>query len=91
MKSTQAASSRHFYIFVRLMRLVDAAGAADHARNAGLLELSGLGGIGHGDGAIGAGEPQRQRLRRRARLRREARNLHLHLASSIPVPGKGAK
>src|SRR6056297_640755 len=43
-------------VFVRLMRLLDGAGAADHGGIAGLLELSGLGRVGDDVIGVVAGE-----------------------------------
>ena len=49
-------------IFIRLMRLMDRARAAHYGRHTGLLETTGFGGIGHGNGAVALGEFQGQRL-----------------------------
>ena len=47
---------------VRLVRLIDQAGAAYHRRETRALEAPGLGGVGHGDRGIAAGQPQGQLL-----------------------------
>ena len=44
---SHASSSLSAQIFVRPVRLIDRAGAADHRRNAVSLEMSGFGAIGH--------------------------------------------
>src|SRR5271163_3977178 len=43
---------------VRLVRLVDRAGSADHGRQAGALEMPGLRRVGNGDRPVRSAEPQ---------------------------------
>ncbi len=64
---------------VGLVGLGDVARAADHRGHAGVLEMAGLGGEGHGRGPVRAGQPHRQRDRGRIRVRDQRRRLGVGL------------
>ena len=75
---------------VGLVGLLDGARSTEHGREAGALELPGLGGEGHGARrAIVSGQAAGEGLRGPIRLRGEGRDVRLHLDLDAGLRGAG--